>query len=326
MRTRILDELYANKENYISGQVLARNLGVSRTAIWKHINILKQEGYNIETVSGRGYRLLDMEDKLLPREIEGLLFNNTIGRPVIYFESIDSTNNYAKKEIKNLPHGTIILGEEQVEGKGRRGRYWASPKETGIWVSIVLKPKIPPKEGIKMTQVAAAAICKSIREITGLDALIKWPNDIVINGKKVCGILTEMAGELNEINYIIIGIGINVNVEEFSGEVGESATSLSIEGGKKLDRRQLLVHILRNFEVLYNSYIENLDLHASLYIVRKYSALLGKNIKIVQGKLEKKAKAINIDDEGLLLVELEDGSKELIAVGEVSIRGEKGYV
>lgn len=326
MRTRILDELYANKENYISGQVLARNLGVSRTAIWKHINILKQEGYNIETVSGRGYRLLDMEDKLLPREVEGLLFNNTIGRPVIYFESIDSTNNYAKKEIKNLPHGTIILGEEQVEGKGRRGRYWASPKETGIWVSIVLKPKIPPKEGIKMTQVAAAAICKSIREITGLDALIKWPNDIVINGKKVCGILTEMAGELNEINYIIIGIGINVNVEEFSGEVGESATSLSIEGGKKLDRRQLLVHILRNFEVLYNSYIENLDLHASLYIVRKYSALLGKNIKIVQGKLEKKAKAINIDDEGLLLVELEDGSKELIAVGEVSIRGEKGYV
>ncbi|QUH19827.1 biotin--[acetyl-CoA-carboxylase] ligase [Alkaliphilus sp. B6464] len=326
MRSKILEELYINKGNYISGEVLRTKLGVSRTAIWKHINALKEEGYNIETIPRKGYMLLEMKDKLLPKEIEALISNNTMGQQIVYFDSIDSTNSYAKKEANKLKDGTVILSEEQLLGRGRRGRSWSSPKGTGIWMSLVLKPNIPPTEGVKMTQIAAAAVCKAIRELTGLNALIKWPNDIVINGKKICGILTEMAGELNEVNYIIVGIGINVNTDGFECELKEKATSLFIEGGKKIDRRELVVNILKNFEVLYNIYIKDLDLDETLVIVKNYSAILGKEIKIIQGNLEKKARAIDINDEGLLLVQMDDGSKELISSGEVSIRGENGYI
>lgn len=326
MRNKILEELYINKGNYISGEVLRTKLGVSRTAIWKHINALKSEGYNIETIPRKGYMLLEMEDKLLPKEIEVLISNNTIGKEIVYFDSIDSTNSYAKKEANKLKDGTVILSEEQLLGRGRRGRNWTSPKGTGIWMSLVLKPNIPPTEGVKMTQIAAAAVCKSIRELTGLNALIKWPNDIVINGKKICGILTEMAGELNEVNYIVVGIGINVNTDGFSSELKEKATSLFIEGGRKIDRRELVVNILKNFEVLYNIYIKDLDLNETLAIVKNYSAILGKEIKIIQGNLEKKVRAIDINDEGLLLVQMDDGSEQLISSGEVSIRGKNGYI
>lgn len=326
MRKKILDELYNNKGNHVSGEILRTKLGVSRTAIWKHINALKEEGYRIETTPRKGYMLLEMEDKLLPKEIEILLDENTIGKQIIHFDSIDSTNTYAKKEANELIDGTIVLSEEQIKGRGRRGRDWSSPKGTGIWMSLVLKPNIPPTEGVKMTQIAAAAVCKSIRELTNLDALIKWPNDIVINGKKVCGILTEMAGELNEIRYIVVGIGINVNVDKFPDGLNNLATSLLIEGGKKIDRRKLVVNILKNFERLYNIYLNDFNLHETLNIIKNYSAVLGKEIRIIHGNLEKKAKAIDIDKEGLLLVEMEDGNKELISSGEVSIRGKNGYI
>ena len=326
MRNKILGKLYKNKEGYISGEILAADLGVSRTAVWKHINILREEGYKIETTSGKGYRLLEMEDKLLPGEIKNILSGRAMGRQIIYFDSIDSTNAYAKKEIDRLKDGTVILAERQTAGRGRRGRGWLSPEGTGIWMSIVLKPDIPPREGIKMTQIAVAAVCKSIRELTKLDALIKWPNDIVVNGKKVCGILTEMAGELNEINYIVIGIGINVNMKDFPDKIKEHASSLFIEGSKKIDRKILLVDILKRFENLYGAYMENLNLNETLSIVRNYSAIFGKNIRIIQGKSVKVVKAVDINDDGLLLVEMEDGSRELISSGEVSIRGEKGYI
>lgn len=326
MRNKILEELYKNREDYISGETLAVNLGISRAAVWKHINILKREGYSIETAPGRGYKLLEMKDKLLPGEIENSIHNNIIGKRIIYFDSIDSTNSYAKKKVCRLKDGTVVLAEEQTAGKGRRGREWVSPKGTGIWVSLILKPDIPPREGIKMTQIAAVAVCESIRKLTGLDALIKWPNDIVINGKKVCGILTEMAGELNEISYVVIGIGINANMEHFPGEIGRKATSLFIEGGKKVDRKELLVDILENFEIIYNNYILHLNLNEILPRIKTYSAVLGKNIRIIQGKSEKMGKAVDINDDGLLLVETDDGNRELISSGEVSIRGERGYI
>lgn len=326
MRKKILEELYNNKGSYVSGEVLRNKFGVSRTAIWKHINVLKEEGYNIETASRKGYTLLEMEDKLLPKEIEMLLSGKAIGHEIIYFDSIDSTNSYAKKEANELKDGTVILSEEQTTGRGRRGREWSSPKGTGIWMSLVLKPNIPPTEGVRMTQIAAAAVCKSIRQMTSLDALIKWPNDIVVNGKKICGILTEMAGELNEIRYIVVGIGINVNTSSFSDELKNVATSLLIESNSKIDRKKLVVNILENFETLYNAYINGSNFDEALNIVKKYSAILGKEIKIVQGNRETIAKAIDIDREGLLLVEMKDGTRELISSGEISIRGMVGYI
>ena len=326
MRNKILEELYNNKGSYVSGEDLRLKLNVSRTAIWKHINALKEEGYNIETAHRKGYTLLEMEDKLFPEEIKSNLSNNSIGKEIIYFESIDSTNSYAKEEANNLKSGTIILSEEQACGRGRRGRSWISSKGKGIWMSLILKPDLQPTEGIKMTQIAAVAVCEAIRELTGLEALIKWPNDIVINGKKVCGILTEMAGELNEISYIVVGIGINVNMVEFTGDLKEKATSLYIESNRKVDRKQMVAKILKEFEELYELFIKELDLVDTLKKLKEYSAVLGKNIRIIQGKRERIAKAVDIDKQGFLIIENKEGKRELISSGEVSIRGQEGYI
>ncbi|ABW18006.1 biotin--[acetyl-CoA-carboxylase] ligase [Alkaliphilus oremlandii] len=326
MRNKILEALYANKGNYVSGEILKEKLGISRTAVWKHIKILQDQGYNIQTAPRKGYVLFEADDKLLSKEIESLLWGHTMGRELIVFDSIDSTNTYGKNNADHLMDGTIILSEEQLAGRGRRGKDWSSPKGTGIWMSMVLKPDIPPTEGVKTTQIAAAAVCKAIRDLTGLDALIKWPNDIVVNGRKVCGILTEMAGQLNKIDYIVVGIGINVNNTEFPEGISAVATSLQIEYGKKIDRKELIVRIIKNFEALYHSYIENLNLTEVVAIVRDYSAVIGKEIKVIHGTSERIVTVHDIDEEGFLIVESGDGKREVIFSGEVSIRGKNGYI
>lgn len=259
------------------------------------------------------------------KEIKSSLSTHTIGNKIVYFESIDSTNNYAKEQAENFEDGTIILSEEQLTGKGRMGREWSSPKGAGIWMSIILKPKILIAEATKITQIAAAAVCISIREITSLEALVKWPNDIVIHGKKVSGILIEASLELNKINYIVVGIGVNTNNTSFPKELKEKATSLFIENNKDIDRRDLMVKIIENFEKLYDEYINDLNLGKTLYLVREYSAIIGKEIDMIQSKTTRRVKAINIDDDGSLVVQNEDGDTELISSGEVSIRGKNGY-
>ena len=326
MRNKILEALYANKGNYVSGEILKEKLGISRTAVWKHIKILQDQGYNIQTAPRKGYVLFEADDKLLSKEIESLLWGHTMGRELIVFDSIDSTNTYGKNNADHLMDGIIILSEEQLAGRGRRGKDWSSPKGTGIWMSMVLKPDIPPTEGVKTTQRAAAAVCKAIRDLTGLNALIKWPNDIVVNGRKVCGILTEMAGQLNKIDYIVVGIGINVNNTEFPEGISAVATSLQIEYGKKIDRKELIVRIIKNFEALYHSYIENLNLTQVVAIVRDYSAVIGKEIKVIHGASERIVTVHDIDEEGFLIVESGDGKREVIFSGEVSIRGKNGYI
>lgn len=326
MKEKILKELYEKKGEYVSGQELREKYKVSRTAIWKHINSLKKEGYIIETVQKKGYKLIESGNKLIPQAIKDDLNAIEIGKKIIYLDIIDSTNNYGKRVAKEEVSGTVIISEEQTFGRGRLGRNWISPKGEGIWMSIILKPDIPPTEGMKITQIAAAAVCKAIRNVTQLNVLIKWPNDIVVGGKKVCGILTEMAGELNQIEYLVVGIGINVNNQEFPKNLQPMATSLAIEKGEKIDRKTLIVDLLRNFEELYKDYIETKKLDKTLTFVRNYSAVLGKNIIILKGEKIFKATALTIDDEGLLEVVYENGQKEFLISGEISIRAEKGYI
>lgn len=326
VKEKILAELYHKKDQYISGEELSDKYQVSRTAIWKHINSLKKEGYVIETAHKKGYRLVISSDKLIPQALESNLNTEKIGKKIIYFDTIDSTNTYSKGIARDVSHGTVIISEEQSKGRGRLGRDWSSPKGEGIWMSIILKPDIPPAEGMKMTQVAAAAVCKAIRNYTKLDALIKWPNDIILHGKKVCGILTEMAGELNKIEYLIIGIGINANVKEFPEALQDRATSLAIEKGMEINRQALIIEVLQTFEELYQDYIKQGNLQRTLTIVRNYSALLGKEIIVIKGSQKLKANVCGINDEGLLEVVYEDGKKELLLSGEVSIRGGNGYI
>lgn len=328
MKEKILHLLKENEKNFISGQGISEKLGVSRTAIWKYINVLKEEGYEIESVSKRGYRLVSSPDLLSFEEVSKNLHTKYIGKNIMYFSTIDSTNNKAKElALDGSPNGTVVISEEQTLGRGRLGRNWVSPKYKGIWMSIILKPDTDPMNVPKVTQVGAAAVIKTLNEL-GIKATIKWPNDIVMNNKKICGILTEMSGELNKVNYVIMGIGINVNIdiEDFPEELKDIATSISHEEGRYLKRKDLVSSLLNNFEILYDEFEKEETINLSVNICRENSALIGKEVKIINRGKESIGKAVDLNDEGQLLVQYSDGKIDKIISGEVSIRGLYGYV
>lgn len=327
MKKEILKLLKESGDEFVSGQQISELLGVSRTAIWKYINQIKEEGYEIDSVSKKGYRIISAPDLLTYEELEPYLDTDFIGRSLIHFDTIDSTNSKAKQLADNTSDGTILISEEQTSGRGRLGRSWISPKHKGIWMSIVLKPDLNPMEAVKLTQVAAAAVVLGSREL-GIETLVKWPNDIVINHKKTCGILTEMSAELTRINYVVVGIGINVNIDEaeFPEDIKEIATSLKIVTGTSINRQALVGKILNNFEKLYKKFALENDMVSSLIVCRENSALLGKDINVIKRDGSLEAKALDIDEEGRLLVEYLDGTKEFIVSGEVSIRGMGSYI
>jgi BirA family transcriptional regulator, biotin operon repressor / biotin---[acetyl-CoA-carboxylase] ligase len=327
LKKEILKLLKDNTEGFVSGQQISEQLGVSRTAIWKYINQIKEDGYEIESTSKKGYRIVSVPDLLTYEEIEPYLTTNFIGRNIIHFDTIDSTNSKAKQLADSIEDGTILISEEQISGRGRLGRSWVSPKYKGVWMSIVLKPDLNPMEAVKLTQVAAAAVVLGSREL-GVDILVKWPNDIVINHKKTCGILTEMSAELTRINYVVVGIGINVNIDEadFPEDIKEIATSLKVETGTSINRQELVGRILNNFEMLYKRFVNENDIASSLKVCREKSALLGNCINVIKRDGSLEAKALDIDEEGRLLVEYPDGTKEFILSGEVSIRGKGSYI
>lgn len=328
MKEKILHLLKESGDCFLSGQDISNILDVSRTAIWKYINQLKLDGYNIEAVSNKGYRIISSPDILSAEEIKPYLNTELIGQNIIYYNTLESTNTLAKRlgdssEIS----GTVVLAEEQTNGRGRLGRNWVSPFGKGIWMSILLRPNINPVEAVNLTQTAAAAIVLATEEL-GIDTLIKWPNDIVINSKKVSGILTEMNAELTRINYVVVGIGINANIEkdEFPIELHETATSLKIETGCIVNRRALTAGILNNFEKLYFQLIKEHNPSASINICREKSAVIGKKVLILANEKKLEAQVLDIDPHGQLVVQYEDGTRENILSGEVSIRGKDAYI
>lgn len=328
MKEEIINLLKQHKDNFISGEKISEKLGISRAAVWKHMKSIKEDGYEIESVSRKGYKLISSPDLLTFEEVNPYLNTNYIGKDIRYYNTIDSTNNKAK-ELGNsgAKEGTVVISEEQTGGRGRLGRTWVSPKFKGIWMSIILRPDIEPMEASKITQIGAAAVCMSINKL-GLKATIKWPNDIVLNKKKVCGILTEMSGELNKINYIVMGIGINVNIEseDFPGDIKDIATSIKIESGDSVKRKELVSSILNNFENLYEEFINSGTIKESLAICKENSALIGNDVKIIKRNEEVFARAIGLTEDGELIVEYNDGKVDKIVSGEVSVRGMYGYV
>ncbi|WMJ80107.1 biotin--[acetyl-CoA-carboxylase] ligase [Clostridium sp. MB40-C1] len=328
MKEKIIELLKQNKNNFISGQKISESLGVSRAAIWKYINSIKEDGYKIESVSRKGYKLVSSPDLLTFEEIKDTLNTKYIGRNIVYLESVDSTNNEAKKLAnKDVVEGTVVIAEEQIMGKGRLGRNFISPKYKGIWMSIILTPDINPMNVPKITQVAAASVIMGLKK-NGIKAFVKWPNDIVINGKKICGILTEMSGEINKVNYVIVGIGINVNVEEdeFTEEIRDIASSLKIQSGKTINRKEVVSSVLNYFEELYEEFVTKENIDTSIKICRESSILLGKEIKIIERNNKFLAKALNLSNEGRLIIQHSDGKVEEIMSGEVSVRGINGYI
>lgn len=326
MKEEIL-RLLRSADGYISGQELCNRFGVSRTAVWKAINQLKEAGYEIEAQQNKGYRLMAAPDLMTEAEIKSLMHTEWVAKEVLYFDTIDSTNIKAQELAeKGYQSGTLVVADKQESGKGRRGRSWVSPSGTGIFMTLMIKPDINPNNASMLTLVAALAVAKAITSVTGEKALIKWPNDIVINGKKVCGILTEMNAQFDYINHIVVGIGINVHNESFPEEISQMASSLMIEaGGKRFHRAQIIAETMSYFEQYYDTFLKTQDLSA---LVREYDELLvnrNKSVRVLDPKEPFDGKAMGITPKGELIVDTWE-SRKLVSSGEVSVRGIYGYV
>lgn len=329
MKNRVLEELKANNGQSISGEEISRRLGISRTAVWKHISRLRSEGYNIESQTNSGYKLVGSPDVLSLSELEPYLSTSFIGRSIIYLDSTSSTNTYAKQTAeKPFKEGTVIIAEEQTAGKGRLGRQWVSPNGKGIWMSILLKPDVLPADAPKLTIAAAYAVVKALWSCCRLEAGIKWPNDIVAGGRKLCGILTEMSAEGDEIKSVVIGIGINANLdkEDFGPEVSGMATSIKLETGGAVSRKALIAEVLNEFEKVYEAFSEEGSIKSFLPEYKAKSAVLGKEIRVIGKREEITGLAVDISEEGHLVVRLGDGILKEIMSGEVSVRSLLGYI
>lgn len=320
-RTAILEMLRSRAGQFVSGEELGRQLRISRTAVSKQIAKLRQEGYDIESTVSQGHRLRRLPDLLRPEEVCPLLRTTVLGQEIHYFSAVGSTNDEAKKLAANgCPEGALVITEEQLGGRGRLSRGWFSPAAKGIWFSLVLRPPFPPQEAPKCTLMAAVALNRAIRETFGIACGIKWPNDILCNGKKLVGILTEMNAEMDAINYVVIGMGINVNVEaeDFPPELRNIATSISMETGGHASRIELFLKVLDQLERLYLA-VKAEGFAAVLAAWREESATLGRLVSVFGPDKSFQGKAVDIDSEGALLVETGDRIERVVA-GDVSIR------
>jgi len=326
MKTKIL-KLLRNSDDYISGQSICNELGISRTAVWKYMNQLKEDGYGIEATQNRGYHITKYPDVLTEVELGSLFENEFFGIKVYFYNEIDSTNNEAKKKAEDgATQGTLVITESQNSGRGRRGKKWISPTGSGIWMSFILKPEIHPYGASMITLIAALSVVSALNKIKSLKCSIKWPNDIVVNGKKVCGILTEMSSELDAVNYVIIGIGINVNMTELDEDISDTASSLFLETGSPIKRSQVVADFGKCFEKYYSIFMQTQDMSG---LIDEYNQLLinvGREVKINNINSQFIGDAIGINEKGELLVKKKNGSVEKIMAGEVSVRGLYGYV
>lgn len=319
VRQALLDAFRNANDEYISGEKLAQQLGCSRTAIWKHIEELKKDGFQVEAVRKKGYLLKEPSHKLSADEIYLGLQTKKIGRTIHFHETVSSTQQIAKElALNGAEHGTIVVCDEQKEGRGRMVRKWHSPKGTGIWISIIIRPEIPLQKTPQLTLLTAVAVLQSIREETNLDVKIKWPNDLLVNGRKVCGILTELQAEENRVESVIIGIGINVNQNEddFPSELQNKATSLKIEKNQKVNRASLIQKLLLQMELLLNRYLEE-GFEPIKKMWETNAVSIGKSItaRTLQGNYT--GLALGINDEGVLLLQKSDG--EIIEIYSADI-------
>lgn len=311
--------LLENRGRYISGEKISKDFGISRTAVWKQINTLREWGYKIKSSSRLGYCIEESPDLLLPEEIWSSCDLSILGSEIYYYSLIDSTNNAAKKIAQEgAPEGTLVIAERQNKGRGRIERQWQSPLG-GIWLSVILRPHLLPQDAPKLTIMTAVAVAEAIRSEIEIEADIKWPNDILIHGKKVCGILTEMSAELDAVNYVVIGVGINANNDSFSEELKDIAVSLKEVKGQKINRLNLLCAVLSKLE----DYYEKAETEGFYEILERWKSLcvnLGKkvNIKSINGSFE--GTAVDIDEFGALLVKKQDGDIARVLSGDVSLR------
>jgi BirA family biotin operon repressor/biotin-[acetyl-CoA-carboxylase] ligase len=321
LEKKILEILRQTQGGYTSGQAISELLDVSRTAVWKAIKSLRQKGFDIESGAGSGYRLKAGPDKIVGVDIEAALGTKIVGKSVVSFDSTPSTIDAASKLAQEgAREGTVVVAEAQSGGRGRLGRKWSSPGGVGIWTSIILRPLIPPRDAPKLTLLAAVSVATVLRDQYGIDALIKWPNDVIVGNRKICGALTELMAEQDAVKYLITSFGLNVNQtrSKFPAEVRDIATSMRIESGKKLDRPEVFRCVLREFDGHY-SHFRNHGSDDILDHWRRLSGTLGNRVMIQLRDEQIEGVAIDVDDDGSLIVDLGDGTTRSIAYGDVTI-------
>lgn len=302
-RNKLIQLLSEQKDQYISGQKLSEQLNISRSAIWKHMKELEKDGYEIEAKSRLGYKIISSPDKLSENTLKWGLDTDWLGNTIHHLEVTESTQTVAHQLARDgAPHGTVVIADEQTKGKGRMHRTFHSTSNTGIWMSIILRPNLLPFLASQLTLLTATVLADVIKEKFPVTPQIKWPNDILINQKKLAGILTEMQAEQDQIQYIVIGFGMNVNLDESTmpADINDIATSLQIELGKELDTNRLTQSILEKFEEVYDGYIK----HGFTPIKEKwetYGFKIGEKINIRAMKNEWTSTFLGIASDGALL-------------------------
>lgn len=326
MKTEIL-KLLRETDGYVSGQQISDRFGVSRTAVWKVIRQLQDDGYQVEAVRNKGYHIVDSPDVMTKEELDSLMDTRWAGKNIVYYDATDSTNLRIKQlGDEGAPHGTLAVADRQTAGRGRRGRAWESPAGGSIYMSLLLRPKFRPDKASMLTLVAACSVAEGIKDCEDVNVQIKWPNDIIIEGRKLVGILTELSTQIDYINHVTVGIGINVNIQEFPDEIRNTATSLRIECGHTVRRAPIIAAVMKHMEKNYETFLQTEDLTG---LMEKYSALLvnkDKDVRIIGAKEQYQAHALGITPTGELIVRREDGTEETVYAGEVSVRGVYGYV
>lgn len=328
LRDEVLDLLKGQKGSR-SGQEMSQVLGVSRAAVWKAISTLRAEGYAISSAPNRGYFLEESPDRLSVGELTGALKGRLLGRELLCLDSVDSTNSEAKRRaVEGAPEGLVILADQQTGGRGRRGRSFLSPAGKGLYVSVLLRPKADMRELMWLTAWVGVAICDGVERGCGVRPGIKWTNDIVLEGRKLCGILTElgMEGETARSEYVVIGAGINVSQSET--DFGAELAPLAISLGQMLEepprRAVLAAAVLTALDDMYAAYPEKKERYLEQY--RKDCVTLGNEVRLLRGEQTQTAFAEEIDEDFQLVVRLPDGTRQTVSAGEVSVRGMLGYV
>lgn len=311
MKERLIQLFEESRERYLSGEQISRELNVTRTAVWKHIQTLKEDGYVFEAAPRLGYKLVSAPDRLRPEAITRILRTEVLGREIHCFDEADSTQNIAHRLVREgAPEGTLVITERQTSGRGRLGRHWHSPKGKGIYMSLVVKPSIPIHLMPHLTLLAAVALCRAIRiAVPGLNPGIKWPNDLLIGGKKISGILMESSAENEALQYIVAGIGISCNLqpEDYPEELKDRATSLLIESGARVDRAGLIAEFLYQLEELYKLYLEQ-GFTPIRTLWEASSATIGQEVRMITHGGTFVGTAVSLDDWGGLTLRQADGS------------------
>jgi BirA family biotin operon repressor/biotin-[acetyl-CoA-carboxylase] ligase len=316
LSSKAVDDLLI-RGTFVSGEDTARKLGVSRTVVFKHVSALRRAGYSIESVRGKGYRLLPRFDGLLPLELRMKVSSSKFGRVAITLECVDSTQNYGRKLANaGAPEGTVVVALEQRAGKGRMSRLWSSPKG-GLWFTLLLRPLIPMREMYKLTLLFGVSVARAL-ESYGLRPRLKWPNDLLVNGKKICGVLIETSGEPDRVDYVLVGIGLNVNFSprDLPDEIRSSSTSMYDVLNRRVDRAELLGRILEGSERLYLSATRE-GFQRVLNAWKPLSCTIGRTVTIQSFGSSISGRAVDIDDDASLIVETKEGRKKVYS-GDLS--------